>query len=98
VSGLIAPPRAPDTRALTAPTLYVHDPPAVAIPQGWEGSPPGLGRHLIRGQGPELEGPGPDHRRRYAPPAQARMDGCCGPRPHVEAAENALFRIPLPPF
>lgn len=98
VSGLIAPPRAPDTPALTAPTIYVHDPSAVAIHQGWEESPTGLGMHLIGAQGLELEGTVTDHGIRYASPAQALMDGFCGSRADVEAAENALFRILLPPF
>src|SRR5699024_12761589 len=98
LSGRIAPPRAPDTPALTAATIYVHDPSAVAIHQGWEESPTGLGMPLIGAPGRELEGTVTDHGIRYASPAPALMDGFCGSRADVEAAENALFRILLPPF
>ena len=54
--------------------------------------------HLIGAQGLELEGTVTDQGIRYASPAQALMDGFCGSRADVEAAENALFRILLPPF
>ena len=95
VSGLIAPPHAPDTPALTAPTIYVHDPSAVAIHRGWEESPPGLGMHLVGAQGLELEGTVTDRGIRYTSPAQALMDGFAGSRGDAEAAKAALFRMLL---
>ena len=95
VSGLIAPPHAPESPALTAPTIYVHDPAAIAVHRGWEESPAGLGMHLVPAQGLELEGTVTDRGIRYTSPAQALMDGFAGSRGDAEAAKAALFRMLL---